>query len=194
MASKEVYFDIPVEITDPFEQRIFEAFTIYDHNNVNMVEAEDIAAIVRSLGCVPSQQEIQEIIQQTEFPSHPGDVHLSNFMPHLKKLLVQKKMKPSSAEQLLKAFKTFDSTNKGFISKENFFEAMTGDEGEQMTADEIEKMMISAVDPSDNSVYYENFIRQLVHEPKDSIYKLAKKYGMPRRSDGRKLKLKMRMN
>lgn len=193
MSSKEVYFDIPVEITDPFEKKIFEAFTIYDHRNVNMVDAKDVGAILRSLGCVPSEEQIQKIIEQTEFPSNPGDVHLSNFMPHLKKLLVQKKMKPSPAENLLKAFKVFDLKNKGFISKESFLEIMK-DFGEEMSDVEITEMIKSAVDPSDNNIYYENYIRKLIHEPKGSIYKLAIKYGTARRSDVRKLKLQKRMN
>jgi Ca2+-binding EF-hand superfamily protein len=193
MSSNEVYFDIPVVISDPFEKTIFKAFTIYDHNNVNMVDAKDVGAILRSLGCVPSENDVRDMIEQTEFPSHPGDVHLSNFMPYLKKQLVQKKMKPSPAEDLLKAFKVFDPKNKGFISKEIFLEMLT-DYGDEMSDDEVKQMAKSAVDPSDDKVYYEIYIRQLMHEPKKSIYKLAAKYGVTRKSDVRKLKLQKRMN
>lgn len=192
MTSKEVYFDIPVEINSPHEKRIFQAFSIYDFDNHNMVDARDIAAIIRSLGCVPMEEEIQEIIRQTEFSHHPGEIHLSNFMPHLKMLLVQGKMKPSSAETLLKAFKVFDTKNKGFIIKEEFIEIMKSF-GEEIKDEELEQMLKSAVDPLDNKVYYEIYIRQLIHEPKGSIYKLAQKYGITRRSEAQKLKLKKRM-
>lgn len=185
--SEEIYFDIPVKITNPLEKRIFEAFKIYDHDNHNMVDAREVGSILRSLGCVPTESEIKEIVQQTQFANHAGDIHLSNFMLHLKMLLVLEKMKPSPAESLLKAFNVFDPKNKGYISKDDFVEIMTG-VGEELTEDELEKMLKSAVNPFDNNVHYEVYINKLIHEPKDSIYKLAKKYGVTRRSEFKKTK------
>ena len=188
MAKDEAYFDIPVNISDPLEQRIFDAFTVYDHNNVNMVDATDIGNILRFLGCVPSDEDIREIVKQTEFANHPGNIHLSNFMPHLKNLLYHELMKPSSAEDILKAFKVFDPKNKGFIDGEIFQNIMAqfGDEPLMM-----EEMIKSAMDPTDNKVYYEIYINKLIHEPEDSIYTLSKQLGEPRRSSMRKMKQKL---
>lgn len=187
MAKDEAYFDIPVEISDPLEKRIFDAFTVYDHNNVNMVDAMDIGNILRFLGCVPSDEDIKEIVKQTEFANHPGNIHLSNFMPHLKKLIYHEFMKPSSAEDILKAFKVFDSKNKGFIDGETFQNIMAQFGEEPLV---MEKMMKSAMDPTDNKVYYEIYINQLHHDPADSIYTLSKQLGEPRRSSIRKMKKK----
>lgn len=170
--SKEIYFDIPVEITNPLEQRIAVAFLIYDHRAVNMIDSKDVGAVLRSLGCVPTEAEICEVVKKTEFYDHPGDVHLSNFLPHVKELLFAHKMKPSHCNDLLEAFKMLDPKNKGFIDEASFSKLMT-DVGEPMTEEELNALLKSAVDPSDSSIHYEAYIKTLVHDPEDSIYKLA---------------------
>jgi hypothetical protein len=100
MSKEEVYFDIPVNISDPLEQRIYDAFTVYDHRYVNMVDAIDVGNILRFLGCVPSEEDVKEIVKETEFSDHPGDVHLSNFMPYVKQLLLQDKLKSAPPESV----------------------------------------------------------------------------------------------
>lgn len=162
MSKEEVYFDIPVNISDPLEQRIYDAFTVYDHRYVNMVDAIDVGNILRFLGCVPSEEDVKEIVKETEFSDHPGDVHLSNFMPYVKQLLLEDKLKSAPPEDLLKAFQVMDSKNKGFIPKEDFAQFMK-EYGEEMDEGEFERMMKSAVNPADNNVYYETYINQLVH-------------------------------
>lgn len=171
----ENYFDIPFEITNPLEKRIADVFAAYDHNSLNIIEHFDVGAVLRSLGCVPTEKDISDIVEKTEIFSHPGKIHITSFMPHLKSLLLKNKMAPSPPEDILKAFKVLDKYNKGFIEKDIFYKLMT-EFGEAMTDDELGKMMKSAVDPSDNRVYYENYVYQLIHEPEDSIYKLAEQY------------------
>lgn len=178
---EEIYFDIPFEITDVLETRIAEAFQVYDHNNVNMVEAQDVGSIIRSLGCVPSEDDIRNIVRTTEFSDHPGDVHLSKFMPCLKEMLIQQKMKMSPPEDVLEAFKLLDPEDDGFINMDLFKETMMKI-GEPMTEKQLEIMMKAAVDPSDPKIYYEAYTNQLCNEPKDSIYELAASYAKPRKS------------
>lgn len=153
-------------------------FFAYDHNAVNMIDKFDVGAVLRSLGCVPTEKDIEEIVEKAEFFNHPGDIHITNFMLHLKKMLFQRKMEPSPPEEIQEAFKVFDPQNKGFIEKDIFCRMMSHF-GEAMTDNELTNMMRSAVDPSDNRIYYESYISQLIHEPEDSIYKLAEKYARP---------------
>ncbi|CRL05914.1 CLUMA_CG019114, isoform A [Clunio marinus] len=175
MTDDDVYFDIPVQINNKFEKRISEVFRVFDHRAINMVNGEDIGSILRFLGCVPTEEQIQTIIKNTEFPSHPGDIHLSNFLPYIKDLLIRHEMKPSKPEALLQAFKILDPKDKGFIEKE-IFESFIKDCGEAMSEETYKEMMKTAVDPIEKKVYYEPYIRKLMHEPEDSIYKLADAY------------------
>lgn len=168
----EVYFDIPVKIISLLDQRIADAFSVYDHRAVNMVDERDVGAIIRSLGCAPTEIEIQEIIKKTEFSTHPGDVHLLNFMPHVKVLLAAKKLKPSPPEEILKAFKILDPEDKGFIEKETFINMLVSF-GEPMTEKEMRDFIKSAVILNDDRIDYEQYIKKLIYEPEECIYKLA---------------------
>ena len=155
------FFEIPVEIRTDFDRKIAQAFLIFDHNNVKMIDSRDVGAILRFIGCVPNEKEVASIIKETEIPDCPGTVHLSKFLPFVKELIFNHKMKPSSAEHLLAAFKTLDPLNKGFITKEDFINLMTEDESE-LTPEEFDKMLKSAVDTTTNTVPYEVYINQLM--------------------------------
>lgn len=144
--SNDTYFDIPYEITNPLEQRIAEVFLAYDHNAVNIIDKSDVGTVLRCLGCVPTTKDVNDIVEKTEFPSHPGEIHITKFMAHVKGLLFRGKMKPSPPEELLQAFKVLDEPNKGFFEKDEFRKMMT-DFGEEMKEEELEKFMKSATDP-----------------------------------------------
>ncbi|CAO1437495.1 unnamed protein product [Diamesa hyperborea] len=182
------FFEIPVEIRTDFDRKIAQAFLIFDHNNVKMVDSRDIGAILRFIGCVPSEKDVASIIKATEIPECPGTVHLSKFLPYIKELIFDHKMKPLSAENLLSAFKILDPLNKGFITKENFINLMTEDDSE-LTPEELNKMLKSAVDTETNTVPYEVYINQLMFEPKDCIYKMGEQ--VDRRLERRTSKMKL---
>lgn len=155
------FFEIPVEINTDFDRKIAQAFSIFDHNNVKMVDSRDIGTILRFIGCVPSEKQVTSIIKEIEIPDSPGSVHLSKFLPFVRDLIFDHKMKPLSAEHLLAAFKILDPKNKGFITKEDFLNLMTEDDSE-MTSEELDKMLKSAVDTATNTVPYEVYINQLL--------------------------------
>lgn len=155
------FFEIPVEIKTEFDRKIAQAFLIFDHDNLKMVDSRDIGTILRFIGCVPSEKEVASIVEETEIPDTPGNVHLSKFLPFVRELIFDHKMKPLPAEDLLKAFKILDPKNKGFITKEDFINLMTEDDSE-ITPKELDEMLKSAVDPATNTVPYEVYINQLM--------------------------------
>lgn len=167
-----IYFDIPVNVSSALEHKIAEVFATFDHNSVNVVEARDAGSILRFLGCAPSEEEIEELVKETEFPDHPGNIHLSRFIKVLKKRMANQKMKPAQPEALHEAFKLFDPNNKGFIAKDDFVKIMT-EHGEPMSKEELALMMKSAVNPNDGRVHYESYLNQLAYEPEDSNFRLA---------------------
>ena len=155
------FFEIPVEIKTDFDRKIAQAFLIFDHSNLKMVDSRDIGTILRFIGCVPSEKDVASIIKETEISESPGNVHLSKFLPFVKELIFDHKMKPLPAEGLLAAFKILDHKNKGFITKEDFINLMT-EEDSEMTPEELDKMLKSAVDTTTNTVPYEVYINQLM--------------------------------
>lgn len=69
------------------ERKIADAFLIFDHHGNKTADVREIGTILRFLGCVPSEQEVNEVISATEFEDSNGTVHLSKFMPHVCLLL-----------------------------------------------------------------------------------------------------------
>lgn len=121
-----------VNITNDVERKIADAFQIFDHHGNKSVDVREIGSIIRYLGCVPDENELNEIISATELEDSSGVVHLSKFMPYVQQILLENKMKPAAPEKLLKAFQILDPENKGFIHKE-YMTKILMEEGEPFT-------------------------------------------------------------
>lgn len=119
-----------MNITNDLERRIADAFSIFDHHGNKTVDVREIGSIIRYLGCVPDENELNEIIAATEQEdSSGGVVHLARFLPHIEQILLENKMKPAAPEKLLKAFQTLDPENKGYITREHMTKILM-EEGE----------------------------------------------------------------
>lgn len=171
------FFDIPVDLKNDLDRKIASAFTVYDYNRNYMIEALDVGEILRSLGCVPSEAEIREIIKATEFESYERRIHLSRFLPHVKELLFGKKMMPASQNEILQAFKLLDPKGRGYLYKNELLTFLK-DFGESICDDELIHMLTAAIDPLTNRMDYETYTVQLTHEPSDdeNIYKIAERF------------------
>ncbi|XP_065077194.1 dynein regulatory complex protein 8 [Ochlerotatus camptorhynchus] len=157
------------------EKRVADAFLIFDHHGNKTVDVREIGTILRFLGCVPTEADVNEVISATEFEDSNGTVHLSKFLPFVSQLIAEHKLEPAPPEKLLKAFRVLDQEGKGFVDRDYMTKLIT-EEGEPFTAEELEEMMAVAVDMATDKIPYENYLNQLLHEPQDSIYTLADKF------------------
>lgn len=82
---------ILVQISNDLEKRISDAFCIFDHHGDKTIDVREVGTVLRFLGCVPTEQEINEIITATEMEDSSGEVHLSKFLPHVCQLLTEHK-------------------------------------------------------------------------------------------------------
>jgi Ca2+-binding EF-hand superfamily protein len=113
------------------------------------------------LGLVPSEQEVSEVIAETEFEDSNGTVHLSKFLPYVHQLFIERKMEPVPIEKLLEAFQVLDPDGKGFVTKD-FMSRIMSEEGEPFSQEELEEMFSCAVDGSSNLIPYEYYLNQLM--------------------------------
>ncbi|KAI8433650.1 hypothetical protein MSG28_015654 [Choristoneura fumiferana] len=148
-----------------------EAFEVFDHSGKQVVDVREIGTILRSLGCCPTEAEIQEVILATENKEATGNVPLVKFLPFMCKVMIEHRFYPASAEMLLAAFRYFDKEGRGFLTKEKFTQLML-EEGEPFTQEEFDEMMQIAVDPVSDTVTYEYYINQLMVASKE-VYDLA---------------------
>lgn len=80
-----------VQISNELEKRISDAFCIFDHLGDKSIDVREVGTVLRFLGCVPTEQEINEIITATEAEDSSGEVHLTKFLPHVTQLLSEHK-------------------------------------------------------------------------------------------------------
>ncbi|XP_019554218.3 dynein regulatory complex protein 8 isoform X2 [Aedes albopictus] len=143
------------------EKRVADAFLIFDHHSNKTIDVREVGTILRFLGCVPTEADVNEVISATEFEDSNGTVHLSKFLPYVSQLIAEHKLEPAPPEKLLKAFRVLDQEGKGFVDREYMTKLIT-EEGEPFTAEELEEMMAVAVDMATDKIPYENYLNQLL--------------------------------
>lgn len=70
---------------------ISEAFCVFDYHGDKYIDTRNIGHVLRFLGCVPSEKEINAIIKATDSIENPGETFLSKFMAHVCPLLMDRK-------------------------------------------------------------------------------------------------------
>lgn len=125
------------------------------------MDVREIGTILRFLGCVPTEADVNEVISATEFEDSNGTVHLSKFLPFCSQLIAEHKLEPAPPEKLLKAFRVLDQEGKGLVDRDYMTKLIT-EEGEPFTAEELEEMMAVAVDMATDKIPYENYLNQLL--------------------------------
>ncbi|CAH0598731.1 unnamed protein product [Chrysodeixis includens] len=160
-----------IQANNDLERRIMDAFEVFDHSAKQVVDVREVGTILRSLGCCPTEAEVQEVILATENKEVTGNVPLHTFLPYMCKAMIEHRFYPASAEMLLAAFRYFDSEGRGYLTKERFTKLML-EEGEPFTQEEFDEMMQTALDPVTDTITYEYYINQLMVAQKD-VYEIA---------------------
>jgi Ca2+-binding EF-hand superfamily protein len=71
--------------------QITDAFLIFDTQENKQVDVREVGTVVRSLGCCPTESEVNELIAETEDETASGYVRLDRLLPVLTKVLLDKK-------------------------------------------------------------------------------------------------------
>ncbi|KAI8037070.1 dynein regulatory complex protein 8 [Drosophila gunungcola] len=162
--------EVGVTLNNELESQIAEAFCIFDTHGDKYIDTRNVGNVLRFLGCVPTEKEVQNVIKATESVDYPGESALTKFVPHVSLLLMNRQMEPATTEKLLEAFETFDPENKKYLTMEYFGKLMS-EEGEPFTTEEMEAMWPVAIDPITGNIPFTFYINQLKHKPK--IYDIA---------------------
>ncbi|SPP74881.1 dynein regulatory complex protein 8 [Drosophila guanche] len=162
--------EIGVALNNELEVRISEAFCVFDTHGDKYIDTRNVGHVLRFLGCVPTEREVNEVIAATESTEYPGESQLTKFMAHVSQILMAGQMKPSSTEKLFEAFQVLDPENHKYLTKEYFGKLML-EEGDTFTEEELEDMWPVAIDPITGNIPYTLYINQLKH--KGPIYEVA---------------------
>ncbi|XP_053990450.1 dynein regulatory complex protein 8-like isoform X2 [Hylaeus anthracinus] len=142
------------------EKRLCEAFNVFDSGKVGEIDVSDLGTIIRALGCVITEAELQEIQVEVENVEN-NCVPLNRFLEYMCKSINERKFKPAEPENLLKAFQLLDRENRGYIIRDVLEKAMM-EIAEPFSEQEITDMMAIACDPQTNRINYEHYINLLI--------------------------------
>ena len=93
------------------QKKIRDAFDIFDHEGNKTVDVREVGTIVRSLNCCPTEGELNDILSMVEEEEPTGYIRFEKFEPVMLKILLERKFRPASEEQLMKAFQVIIKTN-----------------------------------------------------------------------------------
>ncbi|XP_015713168.1 dynein regulatory complex protein 8 isoform X2 [Coturnix japonica] len=150
------------------EKKIREAFQMFDREGNETMDVREIGALVRSLGCFPTEAELRKLLAEVEEEEPTGYINLGKFLPVMTKVLLNRSFRPIPEDVLLHAFEALDENKNGYITKEELVKHMT-EEGEPFTEEEMEEMLSSAIDPKTDAVHYRDYILKLLVEDADDL-------------------------
>merc|ERR1712032_992797 len=154
------------EMIANMEKKITSAFKVFDHESNNTIDVREVGTVVRSLGLVPTEAELQDlIISECEDDEDNGTVRLEKFVLVMSLILTGNKMKPASEERLLQAWQVLDTDNKGYLTEDEITNFMTK-EGEPFSQEEMTEMLEAAIDPDTGKLNYRTFLNNLIIDEK----------------------------
>eukprot|EP00164_Ancoracysta_twista_P009175 GFYU01013499.1.p1 GENE.GFYU01013499.1~~GFYU01013499.1.p1 ORF type:complete len:176 (-),score=50.42 GFYU01013499.1:204-731(-) len=121
-------------------ERQHAAFKLFDDDGINAVKVEVVGTVIRSLGINPSDQDIENLINEVN-TSDDGTISFEDFKTIATDL--EDKCGLSNEEVLLEAFKRFDRDQTGLISVAELRHCLTqrGGGEEKMTEEEVEEVL-----------------------------------------------------
>ncbi|XP_018395164.1 PREDICTED: EF-hand calcium-binding domain-containing protein 2-like [Cyphomyrmex costatus] len=149
------------------ERRLYEAFDVFDNARSGEVDVRDLGTIIRALGCVITEAELQEIQVEVEDVEN-NCVPVNRFVEYMSKAINERKFKPAEPEELLKAFQLLDPENRGYIMKEDLEKSIM-EIGEPFTKEEVADMMAVACDTETGKINYEHYINLLIVKIPENI-------------------------
>jgi len=139
---------------------IKDAFALFDKEGKGTCDVREIGTIVRHLGICPTEIELRDMITEVEEEEPTGYIRFERFERMMSRILMENQYPRDSEEKLLRAFRTLDTENKGYVEAEKLRTLLTT-HGERFSQEEIDEFLSFAVDPESGTVLYEDYVTQV---------------------------------
>jgi len=148
------------------EARIREAFDLFDKDKADAIVQEEVGTVMRFLGIYPTERAlVLEILPEMQDDEPTGFVGYKKFEKKVLQLLSSREWEPDSNELILQAFRTLDTTNKGYLSADILEELLTS-KGTPFRPKELEAFFNVAKDAESSNIFYEDYISLLQSQKK----------------------------
>ncbi|CAH8630803.1 unnamed protein product [Dicrocoelium dendriticum] len=154
MSTKRVAAHLTEETLVEYRQ----AFDALDMNNTGKISTLDVAMLMRKLGLMPSNLEVEELIVEVDKEKNSALEGIS--FEQFCTMAAWKYNETYTETEIIDAFRTFDLENNGFIPASDLRHALC-QMGERLNDDEVDAMIEMAQDEEGN-IYYEDFVRKIM--------------------------------
>jgi len=139
---------------------IKDGFALFDRDGKGMCDVREIGTIVRHLGICPTEIELRDMITEIEEEEPTGFINFDRFERMMSRILLENQYPRDSEEKLLRAFRTLDPENKGYVEAEKIRTLLTT-HGERFSQEEIDDFLHFAVDAESGLLHYEDYVVQV---------------------------------
>ncbi|KAI0551337.1 calmodulin [Xylaria curta] len=140
-------------LTEDQVSELKKVFSLFDEDGNGTISAEELGAVMRSLGQNPTESELQDIISEVD-ADKTGTIDFQEFLT----MMTCKVKSADLEEELRQAFKVFDRDNSGSISPEELRSVMASI-GEKVTDEEVDEMIREADQDGDGRIDYNEFVQ-----------------------------------
>ncbi|CAF0767541.1 unnamed protein product [Rotaria sordida] len=148
-------------------KRLTDAFNVFDQESNNTIPSTELGTVIRSLGLVPTEGELQDILSEMSDDSNPDSIHLERFLNVMNMILKDRRYQGEPESKILRAFQVLDTQNNGYLTEEEFRNYLCK-EGEPFNEEEFQDFMTIALDDETNhKCTYKDFVQHLVVEEND---------------------------
>lgn len=147
------------EINDGIMDEIRQTFELFDSDHDGKVSTKEISVIMRSLGMLISDKEMDELVARLDTDGN-GTVEFAEFEDFMLTSGVLNKIPDEMDENLRDAFKILDKNNDGYIDKEELIFYMTKF-GDKMAVKDAEEMIEEADQNGDGRIDYKEYVRHM---------------------------------
>ncbi|KAJ3328160.1 MAPK protein hog1 [Blyttiomyces sp. JEL0837] len=137
------------------------AFNTFDQAQNGTCDVREVGTIIRSLGVYPSEEQLRNWIKEMEEEEPTGYVQFDKFLKVVQQILATNPSRHDE-EQIFRAFQALDAEKKGYLLPEELQKFLMT-EGEPFSQEEIDEMLNACTDPTENKIYYEDYVTVLAY-------------------------------
>ena len=142
------------------QKMIKDAFSLFDKDSKGVCDVREVGTVVRHLGICPTEIELRDMITEIEEEEPTGFIRFEKFERMMSRILLENQYPRDSEDKLLRAFRTLDPDNKGYIEADKLRNLLTT-HGERFSQEEIDDFLTFASDSESGLMHYEDYVMQV---------------------------------